>query len=93
MGTFFFLLFVPIRRLLAESVEIGHALVKGLGYQEVAAHAQDRTDSNAFCGECQHFVAVGKERSPCQVIKQGTVAAGGWCRSFQKRAKPIKVKS
>ena len=55
---------------------------KTLGYVNKSAK------SGQTCGNCRFYVAAKAKggSGTCQLIPGGTVAAGGWCKSWVKKA-------
>lgn len=55
---------------------------RAAGYVDDALRAKGRSDFDARCSECMHFVARDRFNE-CQVVA-GTISPSGWCEWFEK---------
>ena len=79
---------LKIQSAFSEMVKTDDPLVKALGYVANAKDAKDRKDKKALCGTCQFYQGDAKSKSAkCQLIPNGEVVTGGWCKSYSPKQK------
>lgn len=69
-------------------------MAQALGYYENAAKVDTKKwpkragadGKTQLCDNCMFYKPASKDRGPCQIFANKTVAAKGWCNSWAKKA-------